>query len=204
MAEPKRHQQRRRGAEQRIQAAFLELVEQHGFEAVTVQAIVTHAGINRSTFYRHYEDIFDLAHCYLRELFDTFMQSLPLPVEVRTIYNTAQTTPPVGLVQLLEHIASHARFYRIMLGKGGSSAFSSYLRDYFARIIRQRIEALTQPTSPPQMPLDLMVQFYASAYLGSIVWWLEQHMPYTPEQLARWAMELLILGPHTLLGIQRD
>ncbi|MGL3600309.1 TetR/AcrR family transcriptional regulator, partial [Veillonella sp. ZSJB6] len=45
---------------QLIKSAFLELIDEHGFEAVTVKAITERAGINRGTFYSHYVDKFDL------------------------------------------------------------------------------------------------------------------------------------------------
>ena len=43
-----------------IQAAFLELMKEKGFAAVTVKDIIQEAEINRSTFYAHYEDKYDL------------------------------------------------------------------------------------------------------------------------------------------------
>ena len=43
-----------------IQAAFLRLMKEKGFAAVTVKDIIRDAEINRSTFYAHYEDKYDL------------------------------------------------------------------------------------------------------------------------------------------------
>src|SRR5512142_1370901 len=43
-----------------IVEALIELTIEKGFAAVTVQDIVKRAGINRATFYRHYQDKFDL------------------------------------------------------------------------------------------------------------------------------------------------
>ena len=43
-----------------IQAAFLGLMKEKGFAAVTVKDIIRDAEINRSTFYAHYEDKYDL------------------------------------------------------------------------------------------------------------------------------------------------
>lgn len=43
-----------------IQAAFLKLMKEKGFTAVTVKDIIQEAEINRSTFYAHYEDKYDL------------------------------------------------------------------------------------------------------------------------------------------------
>ncbi|KRM11676.1 TetR/AcrR family transcriptional regulator [Paucilactobacillus suebicus] len=44
-----------------IKQAFIDLVNEKGFEDVTVTQIADRAVINRLTFYKHYEDKYDLA-----------------------------------------------------------------------------------------------------------------------------------------------
>ena len=46
--------------EQKIKYAFLELNRQNEIEAITVNDICKEAGISRSTFYRHFIDIYDV------------------------------------------------------------------------------------------------------------------------------------------------
>ena len=43
-----------------MDAAFLELLEEKDFAYITVKEICARAGVNRSTFYLHYETIADL------------------------------------------------------------------------------------------------------------------------------------------------
>ena len=43
-----------------IREALVELIEEKGFEAITVKDITTRAKINRGTFYAHYQDKYDL------------------------------------------------------------------------------------------------------------------------------------------------
>src|ERR1041385_36244 len=59
--------QRTRGL---ILNAFIELVVEKGFAAVTVQDITERAMVNRSTFYRHYLDKFDLVDKYLEQVYE--------------------------------------------------------------------------------------------------------------------------------------
>lgn len=44
-----------------IEAAFLKLLETHSFQKITVQMICKEALVNKGTFYRHYNDKYDLA-----------------------------------------------------------------------------------------------------------------------------------------------
>src|SRR5260221_3426472 len=93
--------------------ALIELTVQKGFAAVTVSDLTKYAGVNRATFYRHYEDKFDLLNHYVRtvyELLDSMPDAgLPMPTDVSAI----PAAP--GLVAIFEHIRANARFYRLML-----------------------------------------------------------------------------------------
>jgi AcrR family transcriptional regulator len=44
-----------------LQEALIELAAERGFDAITVGDIARRAGVNRATFYRHYQDKYDLA-----------------------------------------------------------------------------------------------------------------------------------------------
>ena len=61
----------------RMDKAFLELLEKKDFSYITVKEICEKAGVNRSTFYLHYETIDDLLSEsveYMNEHFLTFMR----------------------------------------------------------------------------------------------------------------------------------
>ncbi len=53
-----------------LQQAFIELTVEKGFAALTVRDITERAMVNRSTFYRHYLDKYDLLEEYLNEIYD--------------------------------------------------------------------------------------------------------------------------------------
>ncbi len=47
-----------------LEQAFMDLLEEHGFQALTVQDIAERAGVNRATFYAHFADKYALLdHC---------------------------------------------------------------------------------------------------------------------------------------------
>ena len=52
-----------------IQRSFMELVEEKGFNSISVQDITTRAGINRATFYAHFPDKFALLDFAIGEMF---------------------------------------------------------------------------------------------------------------------------------------
>lgn len=52
-----------------LEQAFIGLIEEKGFQAVTVQDIAERAGVNRATFYAHFTDKYDLLDKSIRKGF---------------------------------------------------------------------------------------------------------------------------------------
>ncbi len=56
-----KNNKRRRESREKIQAAFLELIQTKPISRITVAEICAKTGLNRSTFYANYQDVYDLA-----------------------------------------------------------------------------------------------------------------------------------------------
>lgn len=56
-----KNNKRRRESQERIERALIELLQTHEVRDITVASLIQAAGLNRSTFYANYLDIFDLA-----------------------------------------------------------------------------------------------------------------------------------------------
>ena len=54
---------------QMLDQAFLELLAEKGFDAISVQDVTARAGVNRATFYAHFQDKFALLDYSIRESF---------------------------------------------------------------------------------------------------------------------------------------
>ena len=56
-----KNNKRRRDSQEKIEKAFIELLQTRDIKEITVTDIIKITGLNRSTFYANYIDIFDLA-----------------------------------------------------------------------------------------------------------------------------------------------
>ena len=56
-----KNNKRRRESQDKIEKAFIELLQTREIKEITVSDIIKNTGLNRSTFYANYMDIFDLA-----------------------------------------------------------------------------------------------------------------------------------------------
>ena len=58
-----------RRTRQLLEQAFIDLIQEKGFQAISVQDITEHAGVNRATFYAHFQDKYALLDNFIREGF---------------------------------------------------------------------------------------------------------------------------------------
>lgn len=67
---------RSRRTDKLIQNAFIKLVNEKGFDSVTITEISSVAMINRLTFYQHYEDKQDLARIMIAGFIDAYDETI--------------------------------------------------------------------------------------------------------------------------------
>jgi AcrR family transcriptional regulator len=119
-----------------LQAAMIELITEKGFDAITVGDIAERAMINRATFYRHYQDKYDLVAKIFEETANHLVENMrPFHKDTR---QSATENPPEIWIQLFEHVAEHARLYRAMLGRNGSSWFAARMREHTIKLMLER------------------------------------------------------------------
>ncbi len=176
-----------------IVEALIELTIQKGFAAVTVQDIVKRAGINRATFYRHYQDKFDLLDQYAQAVYQ-LSDNAPDPGSPAGEDATLEKTVP-GLVKVLEHVRRHAKFFRVMLGKNGDPAFAAKIRQYIQKRIRR---SLPEALLSDENSADLYLSYISSGSIGVLSWWLEREMPYSPEQMVAILYRFIVADLATL------
>lgn len=156
--------------------ALIQCTIKKGFSAVTVSDITLAAGINRATFYRHYKDKVDVLNQYSRTVFAMLNE------ENKILNNKESYSLPEDLVKVFEHVSENALFYRVMLGKNGNPDFVEKIRNY----IQMRIKnSLPSTLTVDETLLNLYIVYSAHASFGAVLWWLENDMPYSPEEMIR-------------------
>ena len=78
----------------------MELLEKKDFTYITVKEICEKAGVNRSTFYLHYETVSDLLAESARYIIDQFVEAMP--------HDTAEFMSQIQTRPLEEIISYHA------------------------------------------------------------------------------------------------
>ncbi|KQO10707.1 TetR/AcrR family transcriptional regulator [Paenibacillus sp. Leaf72] len=175
---------------QLIRDAFLQLIQEYDLEKITVNRLAERATINRVTFYLHYRDIPDM----LNQMADNMTTHIrKLLEDVADQSSTAKDEWP-ELVRLIQHFADHSASYKIMLGSRRLPIFTERLSVLMMEFIKSKIgnHNASSKTITPQIPNDIAAWYGSSAFLGTIVIWLRNDMPYTPAFLAK---QLLLMVP---------
>src|SRR5437764_15113324 len=111
---------RLRRTQKLLREALIELIEERGFDALTVGELTSRALVSRAAFYRMYQDKYAL----VEQIFEEATSSL-----LGAIANTGpEQHPPQVWVTFFEHIAEYERLYGALLGKKGSPWFVRKMR----------------------------------------------------------------------------
>ncbi len=190
-----------------LQRALVELTIERGFADVTVRDITERAMVNRSTFNHHYLDKYDLLSQYIEEVIallrDQEGDSSPK--------SSSSSEPSAGMIRILKHVQSNADFYRALLGKKGDPAFCAQcFRQFIEQQFRDMLPNEVSQADPGRPPVEMSVNYILHAGIGAILWWLENDLPCSPEQVAVWLNQFstadihVSLGAHVNLGDSRQ
>jgi len=166
---------------QLIKDAFIDLLQEMEINKITVNRIAERATINRVTFYLHYHDIQDLMEKMAQEMAEDIECIM---LSTTTNMKSAEEIDSLKLVNLLEHIAENAKFYKVVLSSTRTPIFTERLLKILTKSITERteIDALLATTG---IQRDIAIWHGSSALIGTIVAWLRKDLPYTPQFLAK-------------------
>lgn len=180
-----------------LRQALIELMEERGLEAITVNDLCARAGLTRGTFYNHYADKEALLAAFEDEVLsdlDEFERRMGDLGMANVLYHITRKKPLPYLVELFDYLRSQGDFLHAALGPGGDVRFGPRLRD---SLCTQIVESILheQYRDNPTAFVGYYVAFFASAYLGVITRWIETGMLETSEEMALISQRLLFIKP---------
>lgn len=180
-----------------LRTALIELMEERGLDAVSVNDLCARADLNRGTFYNHFHDKDDLLTTLEDEVIDDLEriqeQLRDLTVLDLVRYRTRKKPLPF-LVDLFDYLREQGDFLHAVTGPGGDVRFAPRLRDSVCANLIQTILHERYRTDPTPF-VQYYVAFFASAYLGVIERWIETGMRESSEEMALIAMRLFFIKP---------
>lgn len=181
--------------------AFIHLVEKSRFEQVTVQDIADEAMINRATFYAHYKDKQDL----YETIFDyalTAFTSVLNPAEL--VKGNLIKVKHIELVmtKIYSNIQENRKFYLTIMDGSANEILRKKIADILNEQYADIFNRLKITENDIEVPMDFIIEYMTSIFVGTLHWWLTTDSQMTPEHLAKLVIKLVGNGHLTVLGIE--
>lgn len=154
---------------QLLRGALFSLIEEKGFEALSVQDIIDRANVGRATFYAHFENKDDL----LLAGFDELRASLR--ERQRTALSRGRGVEERVLAfsrDMFAHTNEHRRLFRAMAGKQSGAVIQQVLHKMLVDLVRDDVKAVDAP-GDSSIPDEALIQLIAGSLFGLLMWWMD-------------------------------
>ena len=164
-----------RKTRRQLREGLAHLLEEKSIRDIKVKELVEEVDINRSTFYLHYSDIYDMLKQIEEELFQEIQEAIknhPISADARS---------QAFIRQLFQIMDDNRAICKALCGPNGDMAFVSRMEDVVGSEAVQVIE--------PLFKIEKKQLRYSYAYclngcVGLIKMWLLNDGKETPEQMA--------------------
>lgn len=157
-----KNNKRRRESMEKIEKAFVELLQERELKEITVSDICKKTELNRSTFYANYIDIYDLAD-HLRE---------KLEKEFSELFTDEDTREATGAVKMFTHIRDNQLFYKTYFKLGYDEKHQVMIYD-----------AKRAESDFDNQYLKYHIEFFRKGINAMIKMWLAGGCVETPEEM---------------------
>lgn len=159
-----KNNKRKRESRSKMEAVFVELLQTKELHQITVSDICKLAGLNRSTFYANYIDIYGLADV-VRENLEQNLKEL-YQEEITHGFNSN------NYLKLFQHIAENPLFYKTYFKLGYDNQYKITVYDK---------ELATEHFNNRFIPYHM--EFFKSGISAIIKMWLSNGCQETPEEM---------------------
>lgn len=184
-----------------IRDALSELIEEKGYNNISITDLTLRANINRGTFYLHYTDKYDL----LEKIEDEMIQELhdiTKDISDSDSLNMDSVQKPMPyMAEVFKYFKDNAKFMRAILSSKGDPIFQLKLKKLIDTFLFEK--NLLKSLNPDNLmvPEEYFMAYVLSAHLGVLQQWLESGMEKSPEEMALILSRMFLLSPSKVAGL---
>lgn len=155
-----------------IKKTFAELMnEKKELSKITVTELVKRADITRSTFYTHYDDIYDVVNDYQMETIELLVSDDKVINSIEDIYNYFD--------EIFECLKKNEEIYKMLLVSNGSLIFLEQLK----KLAGEKIYYVLKNIIKNNKYLELDVNFYMDGVISESIKYFRDQSDYSLEEL---------------------
>ena len=156
---------------EKIETAFLTLILKHRYEDITISQVCKQAGVNRSTFYCHYDDINDL----IIKIESKFAQSMA------NIFGYGERQTHEAFVDMFTFVKDNKYFYKAFL----NIPYQTLAETNTKIEVLKNIGNNTNIDKSNKMGIFYRASFFGAGIKEMCRLWLERDCIESPEDMAK-------------------
>lgn len=169
---------RAQNTQNKVKEILLKKLGSKSIHEITVQEICRDARINRTTFYMHYDNIYDLM-----QNVEVEMQQGINKMFMDTDRGIYKSLTEKSMEQLIYYIYEHAIFYRVLLNDINRL---NIIDNDLAAAWKKEIEpTLRKKANTSEIELRYRFEYFNSGFRGIIRTWLNANCQESPEELTQ-------------------
>lgn len=185
-----------------LKDALIELITEKDYESITVQEILDRANVGRSTFYAHFQYKDQLLYSCFEDIDELFEQ---LNKRVSEARKNSEGVDDVNLtLNLFQFAERNHRFFKALLGKRSNGVFNKHFYDYLFTHIKEHLKLPMPREKHDSLQSEIMAHYLVSAFIGILIWWVDNNMPCTAEEIDALFKQLTIPGFRSVLELNRE
>lgn len=191
----KKTDRRVRKTEAQLKLGLVRLMQRKSIREITVKELVEEVDINRSTFYLHYTDIFQMLNAFEDELAEEFTECLN---SIMDEYKSNEEKAKAFLLNLFRLFDDNRELCKALLGPNGDPAFCHKIEKLIGDTVQNHINYVFPKDFKD---VDKVHQFAMSGCFGLIKPWIESPKETcdSPEHMSELAFMLLASSLKALL-----
>lgn len=155
-----------------IAQSIKELMKKKDLRKISVSDIVENCGLNRQTFYYHFQDKYDLVNwIYYNEVVSAVTSQRPF-------HDWSEV-----MLDILSIMRKEKYFYTNALNVAGQNAFQEYFFSLTKDLIAEIISAVEDGKGIREEDRNFIAEFYTYGLVGIVVQWARRGMKEEPREL---------------------
>jgi AcrR family transcriptional regulator len=182
-----------------IKIALSELIQEKGFDHVTITDLTQRANINRGTFYLHYQDKYDLLEKFENEVLDdintnaeNFIKSIK---DIDFLGEDFSNEIKPFINKVFTYIKENYIIMKVILGPKSDMRFQNKIKKALNILLTEKGWDNYFDSQNTFVSKNYFISYLVSAHIGVIRQWIDSGMNESAENMAEMISKMFFLGP---------
>ena len=153
-----------------LAAALKKMMEVKPIDKITVKDLVELCGVNRQTFYYHFDDVYDLLEWVFEE-----DANANLPKEV--VYDRWKS----DVIMWIKYLQENSAFALNVYNSNSRLYMLRYIKGRLQECVRGFADIVAEGRNIEKQDFDFVVEFYSECAIGFISYWMDMGMHFPKE-----------------------